>query len=84
MTATRASSGSGSTVRLVIGAGLVVVAIATALGRVMQQALDFIDRPGVSTYVVVTATLVVVAGAATLIPIRRAARIDPMRTLRSD
>jgi predicted permease len=68
-----------------VGAGLVLgIAIATALGRVMQRALDFIDRPGVSTYVVVTATLVVVAGAATLIPIRRAARIDPMRTLRSD
>ena len=70
---------------IMVGAGLVLgIAIATALGRVMQRALDFIDRPGVATYVVVTATLVVVAGAATLLPIRRAARIDPMRTLRAD
>ena len=73
MTPTRAPSGSGSTVRLVIGAGLVVVAIATALVGFVRL-ITVLESGGYGTTAMRTALFVLgtagacfAAGIATLI-----------------
>ena len=55
-----------------------------ALGQVLQGALDFVQRPDALTYATVALILLVVATAAALAPLRRALRVDPMQTLRSN
>jgi putative ABC transport system permease protein len=68
-----------------VGVGLLVgMAVSAALGQVMQAALDFVDQPGFDTFVIVAVMLLAVSGAATLAPILRAIRVDPMQTLRSN
>ena len=79
-----ASAAMTTATRMVVAGLIAGIVIATALGQVMQGALEFVDRPGLETFVTVAAILLVVAGVSTLAPIRRAVRTDPMQTLRSN
>jgi len=79
-----ASAAMTTAARMVVAGLIAGIVIATALGQVMQGALEFVDRPGLETFVTVAAILLVVAGVSTLAPIRRAVRTDPMQTLRSN
>jgi putative ABC transport system permease protein len=68
-----------------VGSGLVIgIGAATALAQVMKAALDFAGRPDALTYTAVALALLVVAGVAAVAPARRALRVDPMQTLRSN
>ncbi|MGE0360112.1 MAG: ADOP family duplicated permease [Vicinamibacterales bacterium] len=70
---------------LVVAAGLAGgLGAALAFGRVIESALDFVQRPGAATLAVVAAIVLVTAAAAALAPVRRALRVDPMRTLRAE
>jgi putative ABC transport system permease protein len=72
----------GSSLRLAaIGAGVGLIA-AIALARVMESALLGIASASPTLFAAVTATLLVVALTASLVPARRATRIDPMVALR--
>jgi ABC-type antimicrobial peptide transport system permease subunit len=68
-----------------VGAGLVIgIGATAALARIMKAALDFAGPPDVLTYATVTLALLAVAGVAAAAPARRALRVDPMQTLRSN
>ncbi|HEY7516542.1 MAG TPA: FtsX-like permease family protein, partial [Vicinamibacteria bacterium] len=64
-----------------LGVGLV---LGYALARVMASVLRGVSPHDPLTFGVVPATLALVALAATLVPARRAARLDPVRVLRSE
>jgi putative ABC transport system permease protein len=76
--------------RLVLGQGLVLVAIGVAAGlggayaltRVMASLLFGVTATDPATYAAVALLLAAVALLATYIPARRAARVDPMVALR--
>ena len=82
----------GSVARLVTrqGAGLagvgVVAGVAAFLSasRLLRAALAGVARPDVLTIAVVTGVLMAIALAASWIPARRAARVDPARALAGD
>jgi putative ABC transport system permease protein len=82
----------GSVMRTVVGEGLsmasagAAVGLATALGltRLMRGILYGVSPLDVWTFVAVTALLVAVALVASLVPARRATRVDPLVALRSD
>ena len=61
--------------------GLVVAYLA---GRAMQAVLFGVAPYDPATYAAVIALCVVMALAGCLVPARRAARVDPMRVLRSE
>jgi putative ABC transport system permease protein len=64
------------------GAGVVAgVAVFLASSRLLRAALVGVARPDVLTIAVVTAVLMAIALAASWIPARRAARVDPARAL---
>jgi putative ABC transport system permease protein len=66
-------------------AGLVVgIAAALALGRVLESLLFDVSATDASTYVVVSLLLGLVALLASIVPAYRAARVDPIRTLRDE
>ncbi len=68
-----------------VGTGLLIgIVAATALARVMMAALDFVAPPDAAAYGAVAMILLGVAAAAVFVPARRAMRVDPMRTLRSN
>jgi putative ABC transport system permease protein len=77
-------------VRLVLRQGLGTTIVGLAIGlaaaamlmRFVTSLLYGISAADVPTYVGVPALLLVVAGAACIIPARRAARLDPLRALR--
>jgi ABC-type antimicrobial peptide transport system permease subunit len=77
---------------LVIRQGMVVALVGTALGlagamlltRFMRSLLFGVRPSDPLTFVVIAATLTVVALAASYVPARRAARIDPIVSLRSE
>jgi putative ABC transport system permease protein len=84
-TARQIAGAAMSTAVRMVGVGLLVgIALSSALGQVMQSALDFVDRPDLDTFIIVALILLVVSGAAILAPILRAIRVDPMQTLRSN
>ena len=60
------------------------LAAALALGRVLASLLYGVRASDPATYAAVAALLCVVALAASLLPAMRAARIDPVRTLRDE
>ena len=78
--------------RLVVGAGAKLVFIGAAIGligallanRMLASVLFGVSSVDVASLVVVPAVLITVALTANYIPARRAARIDPMASLRAD
>lgn len=69
----------------VVGGGLLIgIAAATALGRVMASALDFVQTPGAATYALVATVFLAIGAACALTPARRAATVDPVQALRAD
>jgi putative ABC transport system permease protein len=83
---------SGSVIRLMIGQGSRLALAGTAIGiggglalvRVLEKMLFGVKPADGITFAAVTALLLCVALAASYIPARRAARIDPVRALRQD
>ncbi|MDE3152288.1 MAG: ABC transporter permease [Gemmatimonadota bacterium] len=82
----------GGIVRLVIGQGVRVavmgavagVIAALALGHLVASLLYGVTPHDPAVLAATAATLVLVAGAACFVPARRAARVDPMETLRAE
>lgn len=78
--------------RLVVGDGLKVVLVGLVLGgigagvatRLLQSQLYDVGRFDPVTYLGVTIVLLAVAVAACLLPARRAAKVDPMTSLRAE
>jgi ABC-type antimicrobial peptide transport system permease subunit len=67
------------------GTGVVVgVIIFVMTSRFLRAVLVGVGRPDVLTIAVVSTTLMTIAIAASWIPARRAARIDPARALAGD
>jgi ABC-type antimicrobial peptide transport system permease subunit len=62
-----------------VGVGM---AAATAAGRVLENQVDGVRPPEVSTFATMISVLVVAALFASFVPARRASRVDPMSTLR--
>jgi len=83
---------SGGVQRLVLSHGLVLVAVglvvglagALALTRFMQSLLYGVTPTDPITFVGVSGLLVLAAASASLIPARRATRIDPITALRAE
>jgi putative ABC transport system permease protein len=75
---------------MVMGNGMKLVAIGTAIGtaaalaltRAASSLLYGISSADATTYLAIAAVLAAVALAATILPARRAMRVDPMRALR--
>ena len=82
----------GDVLRLVLGEGLVIItaalivglAGAVALTRLLQALLFGVSPTDPLTFVVVATVLTAVALVATLLPARRAARVDPLPALRAE
>jgi ABC-type antimicrobial peptide transport system permease subunit len=69
----------------IITAGLIVgLAGAVALTRLLQALLFGVSPTDPLTFVVVAAVLTAIALVATLLPARRAARVDPLPALRTE
>lgn len=83
---------AGRVLRMVMAQGLVIVAWGLALGiagavalaGLLQSLLFGVDATDPLTYAVVAASLAAMALLGTYLPARRAARIDPVRALRSE
>jgi predicted permease len=83
---------TGNVVRLILGQALRPVAIGAALGvaaalvasRVLASQLFGVSRTDPLTMAAVVATLIAVALAASAVPARRAAAVDPTRALQSE
>jgi ABC-type antimicrobial peptide transport system permease subunit len=71
------------TVGLFLGLGL-ALALATAAGSGIQNILFGVSARDPVTYGVVVALITVVSLIATLVPARRATRVDPMVALRAE
>jgi putative ABC transport system permease protein len=74
----------GSALTVVIAGLAVGITTAMALVRVLLATLDFVRPPGAGTIAIVAGVMLLTAVAAALAPVRRALRVDPMQTLRSD
>lgn len=82
----------GSVVRMVVGRGMRIIGVATALGllaayasaRLIQGQLYGVAATDLITFVLAPAGLAAVAAIACYLPARRAARVDPMTVLQSE
>ena len=82
----------GQVLRMVVGGGARLMTVGAILGvagafaasQAMRKMLFGITAFDVPTYFIVGAVLIGAVAAATLLPARRAANIEPMRSLRSD
>ncbi len=74
----------GGGARLMIVGAILGVAGAFAASQAMRSMLFGITAFDVPTYFIVGAVLIGAVAAATLLPARRAANIEPMRSLRSE
>jgi ABC-type antimicrobial peptide transport system permease subunit len=70
--------------RLILWGALVGIGGALALTRVLQSQLFGISATDPITFVATSAVLIAVGTAACYVPARRAARVDPLRTLRTE
>ena len=85
-------AGRGAVLGLILREGLVIVtaglivglAGAVALTRLLQALLFGVSPTDPLTFVVVAGVLMVIALVATLLPARRAARVDPLPALRTE
>jgi ABC-type antimicrobial peptide transport system permease subunit len=85
-------AGARSVLRMVVREGLVVVAVGSAAGllaslaltRVLRSLLFDVSPFDPITFIGVPLALFAVSVLASLIPARRASRVDPMDALRSD
>ena len=85
-------AGKGDALRLVLRGGMTPAVLGTVLGlgaalaltRVMGALLFEVGSADLPTYVGVAAALLLVAGAACVVPAWRATRIDPVGALRSE
>ena len=68
---------------ILVGVGLGIAA-AWAAGRVLGRLVDGMQPPEPSTFAIMIPILVVAALCASLVPARRASRIDPVRALRQE
>jgi ABC-type lipoprotein release transport system permease subunit len=57
---------------------------AVAAGRLLQRMLYGVTPLDVSTYGAVVAVLLMVVGAACIVPATRATRVDPLESMRAD
>ena len=71
-------------IRLIVAGGLVGIAVALSMGRLLQSLLFGVGAYDPLTYGAVAALLALVALAATLIPARTATRVDPAEALRAE
>jgi len=79
-------------VRLVLGQGLALTSLGVAAGlggafwlvRLLASMLFGVTTTDAPTFVGVSVVLLGVAGAASYLPARRAARVDPVRAMRSE
>jgi ABC-type antimicrobial peptide transport system permease subunit len=74
----------GKSLRLIVTGAVVGLVAALAVSRVLASLLFGVGTHDPVTFVLVTATLMVVAVLATLIPARSASRVDPMVALRCE
>jgi putative ABC transport system permease protein len=82
----------GQVLRMVVREGMMVggigvavgVAVALAVGRVLSSLVFDVQVRDPLTYVLVSASLVIVALIACVIPARKASRVDPIVALRYD
>jgi ABC-type antimicrobial peptide transport system permease subunit len=70
--------------RMTVVGGIVGIALALGTGRYLASLLYGMQSTDVTVIAGAALLLVVMAGAAGLVPALRAARIDPMRALRTD
>jgi ABC-type antimicrobial peptide transport system permease subunit len=78
--------------RMVVGGGMTLVAAGTAIGtagalaasRVASGLLYGVSSTDVTTYLGIAGLLAAVALVATILPARRALRVDPLRALRAE
>lgn len=85
-------AGRGSVLQLVVGRGMRLVGLGLAIGlaaamgltRFMQSLLHDVSATDPLTYIAVALLLAGVAALACTIPTARAARVDPMISLRSE
>ncbi len=83
---------SRQVLQMVVGQGLVAVALglgvgiagALALSRVVRSLLDNVSPTDPVAFAVAPVVLALVALAASMLPARRASRLDPVRALRKD
>jgi len=75
---------AGEGIRLIAIGGLVGLAVALSVARLLQSLLFGVGAHDPATYGAVAVLLAVVAIVATLIPARRAMRVDPAVALRSE
>ena len=81
-----------SVMRLVLGQGMRLAVLGVVLGvagavaitRLLTSQLYEVDATDPLTFAAVVAILLAIAALATLIPARRATRVDPMVALRAD
>ena len=74
----------GRGLALAVGGAVIGVAGALALTRLLSNELYAVKATDPATFAAVTLLLVVIALLATLVPARRAARVDPIVALRSE
>ena len=82
---------AGTVTRMIVGHALSLAAIGVALGlaaalalaRVLDKLLYGVAAWDVSIFALIGVSLVAISGLAAYLPARRAARVDPMATLRT-
>ena len=80
----RAAHGRTAFVRAAFKPGVLALALATAAGAGIQNILFGVSARDPMTYATVVGLIAVVSLAATLVPARRATRVDPMIALRAE